>query len=323
MNVDNLNFHHLRYFWAVAKEGNLTRTASRLRVSQSALSSQIQQLEEQLGSPLFRREGRRLVLTEAGGIALAYAEEIFLAGSQLVATLEQGRRREQTLRIGAVATLSRNFQESFVKPLLTRPEVRLCLESGVLADLILRLENHDLDLVLANRLPGRAPGGRLRCRRVARQPVSLIGVRPPRGFRFPRSIEGAQMILPGRESDIRSGFEAMCEQLGVRFRILAEVDDMAMMRLLARDTQALALVPSVVVRDELRDGTLHEQCLVPGLFETFYAITAERHFQHPLLETALTQEERDLLETNSRRKPRGKGGKNDSSKETAPVTPTW
>jgi LysR family transcriptional regulator, transcriptional activator of nhaA len=296
VNVDQLNFHHLRYFWAVAKDGNLTRTATRLRVAQSALSAQIQQLEQLLGNPLFLRDGRRLVLTEPGKIALAYAEEIFTAGGQLVSTLEHGRQRDQVLRIGAVATLSRNFQESLVKPLLEQPGVRLCLESGVLADLLVRLEDHALDLVLANRPPRREPGSHLRGRRIARQPVSIVGAKRQPGFRFPISIANAPMILPGWESDIRSEFDALCEQLGVRVRVLADVDDMATMRLLARDTNALALVPSVVVRDELRARVLHEHCVVPGLFETFYAITADRRFQHPLLETMLARDENDLLE---------------------------
>jgi LysR family transcriptional regulator, transcriptional activator of nhaA len=301
MDVEQMNFHHLRYFWAVAKEGNLTRTAARMRVAQSALSSQIQQLEEQLGDALFRRDGRRLVLTETGKIAFVYADEIFSVGSQLVSTLEHGRHREQVLRIGAVATLSRNFQESFVKPLLEQPNVRLCLESGVLADLFLRLEKHELDLVLANRPPGREPGGRLRCRRMARQPVSIVGSQRRKGFRFPRSLAGVEMILPGRESAIRSEFDALCQQVGVKVRVLAEVDDMATMRLLARDTSALALVPSVVVRDELRERVLHELCVVPALFETFYAITAERRFQHPLLESVLARSEDDLLDAAPRR----------------------
>ncbi|MDP3277445.1 MAG: LysR substrate-binding domain-containing protein [Deltaproteobacteria bacterium] len=294
-SVEQINFHHLRYFWAVAKDGNLTRTSARLRVAQSALSSQIQQLEEQVGNALFRREGRRLVLTEAGKIALVYADEIFAAASQLVSTLGRGRQAEEVLRIGAVATLSRNFQESFVKPLLEQPCLRLCLESGALTDLLLRLENHEIDLVLANRGPGRELNARLRCRRIARQPVSIVGSQRRKGFRFPKSLANVPMILPGRESDIRLAFDAQCEQLGVRVRILAEVDDMATLRLLARDTDALALVPSVVVRDELREKVLHEHCVVPGLFETFYAITAERRFEHPLLKTALARDEQDLL----------------------------
>jgi LysR family transcriptional regulator, transcriptional activator of nhaA len=302
MNIEQINFHHLRYFWAVANDGNLTRTAARLRVAQSALSAQIQQLEGQLGNPLFDRSGRRLVLTEVGRITLAYADEIFAAGSQLISTLEHGRQVKQVLRIGAVATLSRNFQESFVKPLLERADVRLCLESGALADLLLRLENHAVDLVLANRPIGRELGGRLRCRRMARQPVSIVGGRRRKGFRFPEDVADVPMIVPGPESEIRSEFDALCEHLGVRVHLFAEVDDMATMRLLARDTGALALVPSVVVRDELRERVLHEHCLVPGLFETFYAITAERRFQHPLLETVLALDERALLEPGPRRR---------------------
>lgn len=304
MDIEQINLHHLRYFWAVAREGNLTRTATRLGVAQSALSSQIQQLERQLQRALFDRSGRRLILTEAGKIALAYADEIFQTGAQLLATLERGRGQEQPLRIGAAATLSRNFQESFVKPLLSRPSVRLCLESGQLTELLQRLERHVLDLVLSNRAPRRAAGSGLRCRRIARQPVSVVGSRRRRGFQFPRDVVDAPMILPGPESDIRSEFDALCEQLGVRVQVLAEVDDMATMRLLARDTTALALVPTVVVRDELRSGALHELCVIPGLVESFYAITAERTFQHPLIAAALARDEDDLLETAPPRRAR-------------------
>ncbi len=108
--MPRLNFHHLHYFWAVAKEGNLTRAATHLHVSQSALSAQIRQLEEQLGQPLFARVGRSLQLTEAGQLALGYAESIFASGNELMALMREGRRDErQVLRIGAVATLSRDF----------------------------------------------------------------------------------------------------------------------------------------------------------------------------------------------------------------------
>ncbi len=295
VNVEQINFHHLRYFWAVAKDGNLTRTAARLRVAQSALSSQIHQLEAQLGEPLFRREGRSLVLTEVGTVTLTYAENIFAAGGELLATLEHGRRREQVLRLGAVATLSRNFQESFVRPLLGQSGVRLSLESGALEDLLVRLEGLSLDVILANRPPTRGPGRRFRSRRIARQPVSIVGPTRRRSFRFPESIGDSPMILPGPASDIRSEFDALCEQHDVRVRILAEVDDMATMRLLARDASALALVPSIVVRDELRERTLHEHCVVPGLFESFYAVTVERTFRHPLLGSLLARDEHDLL----------------------------
>ena len=122
----NLNFHHLYYFWVVAKEGHLTRAAQQLHVAQSALSSQIRQLEEQLGNPLFKRDGRTLRLTEVGHLVLQYAESIFNLGSELLATVASGElQRVQRLRIGAVATLSRNFQENFLLPVIGAEGVTL------------------------------------------------------------------------------------------------------------------------------------------------------------------------------------------------------
>lgn len=165
-----LNFHHLHYFWAVAREGHLTRAAGQLNVSQSALSAQIKQLEDQLGLPLFTRQGRTLELTEAGRVALAYADTIFAAGNELVATLRDGQRLErQVLRIGAVATLSRNFQENFVRPLLQRTDVELVLNSGSLTELLARLSVHTVDVVLSNSPVQADVSHPWRCRRVARQ----------------------------------------------------------------------------------------------------------------------------------------------------------
>lgn len=293
-----LNYHHLHYFWAVAKEGNLTRAAARLHVSQSALSAQIRQLEEQLGQALFTRQGRALQLTEAGHLALGYAESIFASGSELVALLRDGRRAQrQVLRIGAVATLSRNFQENFLAPLLAREDVELVLHSASLADLLARLRVHTLDLVLSNqRVAGSGDAG-WRSRRIARQPVSLVGrpLAPGRSFRFPDDLTEWPLMLPGRDSEIRVSFDLLCEQLGVRYRLRAEVDDMALLRLLARDAEGVALVPSVVVQDELRSGRLVEYVVVPGLQEQFYAITVPRRFEQPLLRELLRRPEADVL----------------------------
>lgn len=290
-----LNYHHLQYFWAVAREGNLTRAARRLRVSQSALSAQIRQLEDRLGLRLFDREGRRLVLTEAGHIALDYADRIFEAGGELVATLERGRGREHVLRIGAVATLSRNFQESFVAPVLGDEDVRLRLVSGRRDELLSSLVAHDLDLVLANRPEPPDDGRPWRSRLLARQPVSLIAHADRAPVRFPEDIEGVPLLVPGAESAVRSSFAALCEKLGVSVRVVAEVDDMAMMRLLARDMQAVALLPSVVVRDEIHSGRLRECCVVPDLFEEFHAVTIARRYAHPLIQLLLERSGREML----------------------------
>lgn len=304
MPATHLNYHHLQYFWAVASDGNLTRTAQRLRVAQSSLSAQIRALEAELDVQLFEREGRRLTLTEAGQVVLAHADEIFRKGGELLATLDAGRPRDQPLRIGAVATLSRNFQEGFVRPLLSpaathqapRPaDVRLDLVSGTLEDLLGRLAAHAVDLVLSNRPVKRSPERPFRCRRIARQRVSLVGRPREAPLVWPDDLAREPMLLPGPDSEIRTAFDALCEQLDLRPRVLAEVDDMAMMRLLARDTDAIALIPSVVVRDELHAGLLEEYREVPEVFETFYAITADRQFPHPLVRTLLARHEADIL----------------------------
>jgi LysR family transcriptional regulator, transcriptional activator of nhaA len=296
--MPRLNFHHLHYFWAVAKEGNLTRAAKRLHVSQSALSAQIRQLEQQLGQPLFERIGRGLQLTEAGQLALGYADSIFTAGAELTALLREGRRQErQVLRVGAVATLSRNFQENFLRPLLERADVELVLQSGSLVDLLSRLRVHTLDLILSNRQVHASADDPWRCRRIARQPVSLVGKprRKRRAFRFPDELAEVPLLLPGRDNYIRAGFDLMCERLGIRYRLRAEVDDMALLRLLARDSDSVALLPTVVVQDELRSGRLVEYGVVPDLHENFYAISVQRHFSPPLLKALLKQSEADVL----------------------------
>lgn len=299
--MSRLNYHHLHYFWAVAKEGNLTRAAAQLHVSQSALSTQIKQLEDQLDQALFTREGRALQLTEAGRVALTYADTIFETGNELTALLRDGQRlARQVLRIGGVATLSRNFQENFVKPLLQREDVELVLQSGGLDELLTRLAVHNLDVVLSNRKVHASSQHPWRCRRIARQPVSLVG--KPRSkakaFRFPAELAEQPLLLPGRDSDIRAGFDVLCEQLGLRYQVLAEVDDMAMLRLLARDSGNVALLPTVVVQDELKSGKLQEYCVVPQLYENFYAITVQRHFEPPLLKTLLRRSEAEVLGTN-------------------------
>lgn len=293
-----LNYHHLHYFWAVAKDGNLTRTAAQLHVSQSALSSQIKSLEEDLGQALFLREGRRLHLTEAGRLALTYAETIFSTGNELYALMKNGEsHKRQTVRIGAVATLSRNFQENFVRPLLRVSNIDMVLQSGTLTDLLTRLSVHSLDLVLSNRRVHRDAHNPWQSHRIARQPVSLVGkpLRSKRRFVFPDDLGTYPILLPSMESEIRAAFDLLCEQHRVTYRALAEVDDMAMLRLLARDTDAIALVPTVVVQDELRSGVLVEYCVVPQLFEDFYAITIKRHFQSPILRSLLKRREEDVL----------------------------
>jgi LysR family transcriptional activator of nhaA len=282
----NLNFNHLHYFWAVAHEGSLTRAAERMNLSQSALSVQIQKLERQVGHLLFDRLGKKLILTEAGQIALDYADTVFKAGDELISTL-RGRplASRQILRVGALTTLSRNFQLEFLRPLVGRADVELIVRSGTLRDLITQLETHAIDVVLANSAAPRDNSSLLRNYLLNEQPVSLVG-RPPRRkprLRFPNDLRTEPILLPSLDSDIRMAFDRLLELAGIRPNILAEVDDMAMLRLLAREREGVTLVPPIVVRDELRSGTLIEHCRIPEVTEKFYAIVQKRRFPNQLL----------------------------------------
>jgi LysR family transcriptional activator of nhaA len=281
-----LNYHHLRYFWAIAHEGGLTRAASKMNVAQSALSIQLRQLEETLGHPLFMRQNRQLVLTEAGQMALQFADSIFRAGDELVDTLQhRSRKARQVLRVGAVATLSRNFQWEFVKPLRNRRDVELVLRSGALRELMVQLRNHEVDVVLSNHALRRDVETQHYSHLLAEQEVSLVA-RPARGkrtFRFPDDCRTVPVILPSLESDIRAGFDLILHQAGVRPIIAAEVDDMAMLRVMALRSKAVTLVPRVVVQDELRAGTLVERHRLSSIKERFFAITPSRTFPNPLV----------------------------------------
>ncbi|MDX1492074.1 MAG: LysR substrate-binding domain-containing protein [Pseudohongiellaceae bacterium] len=286
----NLNFRHLYYFWAVAKEGHLTRAAEHHHVSQSALSSQIRQLEGQLGHELFVRESRSMRLTEMGHMVLEYAESIFNLGSEMLATIESGElQRVQRLRIGAVATLSRNFQENFLRPVIGEAQVRLVMQSASLEELLEQLKVHKVDLILSNRPVVADATMPWRCQLIAQQSVCLVGPAGDmaRRFRFPADLAKVKLLLPGKDSDIRSQFDLLCEKLGVEAAPYAEVDDMAMLRLLARDSGGVAMVPEVVVQDELQSGKLQRYAVLDGVVESFYAITAKRHFVLPALKALL------------------------------------
>lgn len=284
-----LNYNHLRYFWAVAHEGHLTRAAQQLNISQSALSIQIQKLETQVGHSLFERRGRQLHLTEAGRIALAHADSIFATGDELMSTLKGRARQRHVLRMGAMSTLSRNFQISFLKPILGRQDVEVVIRSGSMGELLHQLEAFRLDVLLSTTPPPRDAATPWVSHLVAEQPVSLVGPPPGRGRK--RSLEQLlreePLILPTADSSIRTGFDALVSRLGITPKIAAEADDMAILRLMVREGIGLAVVPPIVVAIELESRMLAELHQFAELAEHFYAITPSRRFPHPLLEKLL------------------------------------
>ena len=281
-----LNYHHLRYFRAIAKDGSITKAAQHLKISQSALSVQLRQLEESLGQPLFDRKHKSLQLTEAGRIALAYADSIFRSGEELTDLLQnRAVRTRGFLRVGAVATLSRNFQLGFLRPLVTRDDVELIIHSGSLRDLLAQLQAHTLDVVLSNVHVRRDAESGWHIQLLDEQSVSLVGhkKRGMKPFRFPDDLRSTPVVLPSIESSIRSAFDVLMDQAGISPIIAAEVDDMAMLRLMARETSGVTLVPPVVVKDELASGVLVERHKFPQIKESFYAITPSRKFPNTIL----------------------------------------
>lgn len=278
-----LNYRHLEYFREIARAGTLTEAAHRLNLSQSALSTQLKTLEDQLGHPLFERVGRRLELTEVGRIAVDHADRIFQTGDEFLATLSGQGRGAPPLRVGALSTLSRNFQLRFLAPILAEPGLEMVLRSGTEANLIEGLIDLGLDVVLATEPPRRAYRTDVIAHRLDAQTVGLHGLPSKLVHASLRDTLMAEKIILPSESGIRSSFFALCDRLDLRPTIVADVDDMAMVRLLAREGAGLAVAPAVVLADELAANRLQTAPFSLGITEAFFAITVKRSYPHPYL----------------------------------------
>lgn len=286
-----INYHHLYYFWRVALSGSITRTAEECHVSQSALSQQIKQLENTMDMKLFERTGRQLVLTDMGRKVLNYADEIFTTGEELQSFINKGETTTQRhINIGVLTTLSRNFTEAFITPLLKETNVSFTLTTRGMTNLLNGLSSHELDLVLTNRSVSQQNDDAIwQNQLVSRQTVSIIG--PPElkpSTQFPEGYDHLTWVLPTGITEIRSAFDAYSSTVGYTPKVMAEADDMAMLRLLVRDTGAITALPTVVVKDEIASGRLAEYQVLPNVYEHFYAITVRRTYV-PAVVTDLLQ----------------------------------
>jgi LysR family transcriptional activator of nhaA len=278
MDISQLNFRHLFYFWHVAKKGSLTHAAEQIHTSQSALSTQIKQLENRLGKPLFDRQGRRLELTATGRQVFAYADNIFGLGEQMLGWLEGRDEGTNHVRVGSVSTMSRNFQVNWLRPLFRDPTVVLSVDSGSLQTLVERLLRHQLDVVLANKPVPSDPARPVSSRFLGSQVISLVG-RADRwsgtALQVPQDLDAVEMAMPSTRHGVRAQFDALCFSAGVQPRLRAEIDDMTMLRLVARDSGWITVLPEVVVQDELHSGELVRVGQSSQLTEHFYAITVQ------------------------------------------------
>ncbi len=285
-NPEWLNYHHLRHFWMIARHRSMTKAAAKLKISQSTLSEQLAALEVWLGQPLFDRRGRELHLTDAGRVALEHAEIIYTTGHELITRFRQSdSNRQRVLRIGAVGPLSKNLQFDFIQPILADTLTKVVVVAGALDELTQQLHEHKLDLVLSN-IPLRADQeNNVFNHLLGEVPVFLVGGKKLKVARpkFPQFLKDVPLFLPSRQSDVRADFDLMLANSGVEPFVHAEVDDMALLRLLALSGEGLALVSKIVVERELQSRKIKFMLRVPRLVEKYYALTIRKRFQNTWL----------------------------------------
>jgi LysR family transcriptional regulator, transcriptional activator of nhaA len=280
-NPEWLNYHHLRHFWMIARHRSMTRAAEKLKISQSTLSEQLAELEGWLGQPLFDRRGRELHLTDAGRVALEHAETIYTTGHELITRFRQsGAARQKILRIGAVGPLSKNLQFDFIQPILADTRTKVVVVAGALDELARQLQEHKLDLVLSN-IPLRTDQNQdVFNHLLGEVPVFLVGGKMLKlsPGKFPKFLKDVPLFLPSRQSDVRADFDLILANAGVEPFVHAEVDDMALLRLLALSGEGLALISKIVVERELQSREIKFMSQVPGLAEKYYALTVRKRF---------------------------------------------
>ena len=282
-----LNYHHLRYFWTVAKEGGLQQAADKLHVSPPSISAQIRELEETLDVKLFRRSGRRNVLTDAGQIALRHADEIFGLGNDLVSSLKQRpTERALKLHVGVADSLPKLVTYEILKPALELSAVHLVCREGKIDELLAQLGTHRLDIVLADEPASSSVKFRAFNHRLGESAVTFcaapsLAARLRRGF--PKSLDDVPALLPIENSPLRRALEAWFRARKVTPRVVAEFEDLALIKVMAAQEQGVVPVPSVVVQEAIDRYGLREIGAAENCREEFYAITAERKITHPVV----------------------------------------
>jgi LysR family transcriptional regulator, transcriptional activator of nhaA len=283
--VEYLNFHHLRYFWTVARKGGVRKAAEALHVSQPSISAQIGLLEQSLGEKLFQRSGRNLVLTETGHLVLGYADEIFAAGRELMNAVKQRPgKRALRLNIGITDALSKLITFEILKAAFryTDPIHVICRE-GEIGPLVHQLQAHRLDIVLADE-PASSSLGETFNHRLGRSGITFCAM-PPLAAKlrrkFPQSLHGAPALLPSENMGMRRALETWFDAQGIRPRVIGEFEDSALMEVCSSGGRGFTVVHTVADRAALKHYGLRVIAKVDECGSDFYGITAERRVKHP------------------------------------------
>ncbi len=296
-----LNYHHLYYFWTVAREGSIARAAERLSLASPTVHAQVRSLEDRLGAPLLVRRGRGLVLTDAGRTVMGYADEIFSLGRELQTAIKQETTdRPVRFNVGVVDSVPKIVAKELLGPSLELdPPAHLVVREGKLDDLVAELATHRLDLVLADH-PYSAPSTiRIFHHRLGECGVTFLAAAPlARTLRrkFPRSLDGAPALLPADGTAMRSSLETWFDLLGIRPQVVAEFEDSALMKVFGADGRGVFAVPSVAVDQVARAYGVRTVGATDDCRERFFAISAERRLRHPAVVEISRRARNDVLD---------------------------
>ena len=284
--MEYLNFHHLRYFWTVARKGGVRKAADELHVSQPSISAQLRLLEDSLGEKLFKRSGRNLVLTEMGNLVLTYADEIFSAGRELMSAVKQRPGgRLLRLNVGMTDSISKLMGFEFLKPAIRFSEpVHVVCRMAAIEVLVNQLQAHRLDIVLADEPASSSLKAKTFNHRLGRSGVTFCAVPAiAKKLRrnFPQSLNGATALLPTENMGMRAVLETWFDTKGIHPRLLGEYEDSALMVFCATAGRGFTVVPTVVAREVLKHWGLRVIANVDECGTEFYAITAERRVKNP------------------------------------------
>ena len=307
-----LNYHHLLYFWMVAREGSIARASKQLRLAEPTISGQIRRLEEALGEKLFRREGRRLVLTDVGRVAQGYADTIFPLGREFLETV-RGRSAGRPLRlvVGVTDALPKTIVCRLLEPAmhLGTPVRLICREGRSLDGFLSELAVHNIDLVLADAPAGPDLPVRLFSHLLGECGTSFFAHgRAATRFRgrFPDSLDGAPFLLPGRNAELRRNLEDWFESHKLRPLIVGEIDDSALIKVLGETGVGAFAGPSASQAEVLDHYRVRVIGRASTLRHRFYAISAERRLSHPAV-VAIANMAREITFRPAKEAPRTKG----------------
>ena len=279
------NFHHLRYFWTVVRCGTISKAARELKLTPQTISSQLRDLESALGEELFTRAGHRLSLTERGELVFSYAEKIFDLGRELVESLRGANRRELNLRVGLSIALPKLVAHHLLEPAfhLDRSLRLVCHEAKnerLFSDLVV----HDIDVVLADSPVPSSFRARAYSHLLGECGVSFLAGRPlAESLRadFPSSLNHAPVLLPIEGTALRDSLSQWLKKLGIQPEIVAEVDDIALVKTFGQSGRGVFIVPQVIESEVRRQYQVELVGRTDEIVERFYAISVERKVRHP------------------------------------------